>query len=196
MSETNTLRLLQSAIGRLDELGDRLNVAEKREARERREAQARADDAAYLKSRDHLMRVDRIGREYQARADAVLQPWGLRAPERQDGEPLDTYRHRLLRRAQKRLPEGDQWYGHDLSALRDDALTNVESQVYGAVRDAASRNDSVPEGEMREIVRVDAGGTKRHEFIGTTSFVKQLTRPGRRVVGFLQPRDTHGRATA
>jgi hypothetical protein len=43
---------------------------------------------------------------------------------------------------------------------------------------------TVPKGEIREVVKTDANGLKVRHFIGQESFVKQMGRPGRRVVSF------------
>ena len=53
----------------------------------------------------------------------------------------------------------------------------------------------VPPGELKKIERLDEYGKVRCvEFVGQESFVKQMTRPGRRVVKFLSPSDSFGRA--
>jgi hypothetical protein len=181
----NVAQLLQSATARMDELNDRLRAAEKRQQRELREARERNDAAQYLKSREHLMEVDARGREYQARADDALAPWGLRAPARQAGEPLIDYRRRLVRPVQKRLPTDDQWCGKSLDCVDDATFASIEEQIYATGKQAAYRPDSVPAGEMQSRERIDSNGQKIIEWIGRESFVKEMGRPGRRVTSFL-----------
>jgi hypothetical protein len=185
MTTSNTLRLLQHATSKLDELSHRIAGAEIREQRERREAQARADDAAYLTSREHLIDVQAAKREYQARADDALQPWGERAPPSIAGESINGYRRRLAGTLQQRLPEGDQLRRLDFDRLPQDAYDGFEPQLYPKVAAAADRPDSASAGELREVVRVDPkNGHKVHLFFGRESFVKEMGRPGRRVVSF------------
>jgi hypothetical protein len=145
----NVAQQLKAAYARMDDLKAQLADAERRQARELREARERNDAAQRFTSREHLMELDARGREYQSRADDVLQPWGVRAPARTDGEPLGDYRRRLARRVQKRLPEDDQWYGKSLVSLDDAGFNVVEDQIYAAAKQAAYRADSVPLGEMR-----------------------------------------------
>jgi hypothetical protein len=182
---SNAMQMLQRATAWMDELNHRLIAAEKRQKRELREARERNDAAQYLKSREHLMEVDARGREFQARADDVLSPWGVRAPPWCDGEPLGEYRRRLPCRVQKRLPEDDQWYGKSLDRLDDGTFVPIETQIYDAAKQAAYRADSVPAGEMKSRERIDSNGQKIIEWIGQRSFIHDFTLPGRRVRSFL-----------
>jgi hypothetical protein len=177
---------LKAAYDRMDDLKAQLADAERRQARELREARSRNDAAQHLTSREHLMALDERGREYQARADDTLAPWGIRAPARTDGEPLGDYRRRLVHRVQKRLPESDPWYGKDLGYLEGDAFTNVENQIYASGKQAAFRPDSAPPGGMRMVHKSlmnHAHGTvvPAIEFVGLRSFVHDFATPGRRV---------------
>src|SRR6516165_11056136 len=63
----NTKQLLERAVAKLDVLGHRIAAAEIRETQERKDAQARADAAAYLTSREHLLDVQAVQRECQRR---------------------------------------------------------------------------------------------------------------------------------
>jgi hypothetical protein len=119
---------------KLDELGHRLSIAEERERRDRREARARADAAAHLRSREHLMELDAVKRQYQARCDTALETWGLRAPPPVIDESVDDYRFRLVKSAQKRLPEGHRWRGQKLGQLWNNGFDNVETEIYRDVR--------------------------------------------------------------
>jgi hypothetical protein len=180
-----TADLLRHAVSRLVEPGHRLAAAEEREARERRDATARADEARYLRSREHLLDVQATARQYQARADDALQPWSLRAPAFVAGESLGDYRLRLARLAQRQLPEDDELRSLRLKTLPDDAYASLEPQIFAACKEAGNRPDSVAAGEMRQVERIDpANGQKVIEFLGQRSFIHDLKAPVRRVVGF------------
>jgi hypothetical protein len=136
-------------------------------------------------TREQLLRMQASARVYQARADSVFQEWGFAARAPTLGEDPQDYRRDLAVTAKRQLP-----YGHELRKIKlwklpKDAFEVVEPQVYNACRDAASRPDSVAPGEMREVTRINPqNGHKEIHFLGTTSFVKDFTRPGRRVTSF------------
>jgi hypothetical protein len=67
----------------------------------------------------------------------------------------------------------------------DDILDRIEPQVLRGVADSAFYTRAVPEGEMQRRVRYDSNGQKIIEWIGPTSFVKEMGLPGRRVRSFL-----------
>jgi hypothetical protein len=68
-----------------------------------------------------------------------------------------------------------------------------EPQIYRACTAAASRNDTVPQGQLREIKRVDPKtGHTEIRFYGQRSFVADLGRPGRRVLKFRTSDGTPG----
>jgi hypothetical protein len=192
----DTQRLLQRAASQLDELGHRLAAAEERAARETREAQARADDARYLTSREHLMELDARKRELQARADDALSTWGLTASPSYDGEPFENYRLRLAQDAQRRLPKGDEYRNINLRKIKNSdevAFTNFENAIYPRAKQAGTGTDSVAEGELRMVTRLNpVNGYKENLFYGKESFVKAMGRPGRRVYSFCTPRDPRG----
>jgi hypothetical protein len=141
-------------------------------------------------TREQLLQAQASARVYQARADSVFQEWGFRAPAPSLGQHPEDYRRDLAVMAKKQLP-----YGHELRKVKlwklpRDAFEVMEPQVYAACKQAASRPDSVAPGEMREVTRINPqNGHKEIHFLGTTSFVKEFTRPGRRVTSF---RTDHG----
>ena len=78
---------------------------------------------------------------------------------------------------------------------RSDALQALEPQLLRACVEEANNPAHVPVGELKKIERLDEYGKIRCvEFVGQESFVKQMTSPGRRVVKFLAPSDSYGRA--
>jgi hypothetical protein len=144
-------------------------------------------------TRDQLLQMQASARVYQARADSVFQEWGFRAPAPSFGQDAQDYRRDLAVMAKKQLP-----YGHELRKIKlwnlpRDVFETLEPQVYNACREAASRPDSVPPGEMREVVKINPqNGHKEIHFLGRDSFVKDFTRPGRRVVSFMHRYNTSG----
>lgn len=182
----DTVQQLRNALSRLDEMNHKMSALEEREQREAREARERADDARYLTSREHLLDLQAEKRKLQARADDALQPWGERAPMPRADESIHGYRHRLANTVQKRLPEGDEMRRLDFDHMPPDVYNAFEQQLYPKVAAAADRSDSVAADELREVTRIDPrNGHKVNLFFGRESFVKQFTRPGRRVVSFL-----------
>ena len=116
---------------------------------------------------------------YQARADSIFEAWGFRAPAPTLGEDPEDYRRNLAVMAKKQLPHGHELRKLKLWKMDKYVFGKFEPQIYSACRDAASRPDSVPPGEIREVVKIDPqNGHKEIHFIGTTSFVKDIGRPG------------------
>jgi hypothetical protein len=161
-----------------------LDRAEQREARARADSLGRASEARQLTSRENLMALQATARAYQARADASLDTWGIRAPGPVAGESLDDYRRNLLILAKKRLPEDHELRRITVRQLPSSALTVFEDQIYPACKQAAYRPDSVPVGELRQVEEVDANGLKIVKFVGQECFVKDPAygyRSGRKV---------------
>jgi hypothetical protein len=147
-------------------------------------------------TRDQLLQMQASARVYQARADSVFQEWGFRAPAPTIGQDPQDYRRDLAVMAKKQLP-----YGHELRKMKlwklpRDVFETFEPQIYNACREAANRPDSVPPGEMREIVKINPqNGHKEIHFLGRESFVTDPRyghRPGRQVVSFVHRYNTSG----
>jgi len=187
----NTKQLLERAVAKLDVLGHRIAAAEIREAQERKDAQARADSAAYLRSREHMLNLQAVQRECQRRADDALQPWGQRAPAPIAGESVDAYRLRLVSLVQERLPEGDEYREMPMRRTQrqsPEAFTNFENEIYPRARAAAERLDSVAHGEERAVTHNDpVNGHKSVTFLRRESFVTDFKAPIRYVRGFFTP---------
>jgi hypothetical protein len=144
-------------------------------------------------NREQLLQMQASARVYQARADSIFQEWGFRAPQPTLGQDPEDYRRDLAVMAKKQLP-----YGHELRKVKlwklpKDVFETFEPQVYSACREAAKRPDSIPPGEIREVVRINPqNGHKEIHFLGRESFVKDMGRPGRRVVSFMHRYNTSG----
>jgi hypothetical protein len=144
-------------------------------------------------TREQLLQAQASARVFQAKADSVFQEWGFRAPAPVIGQDPQDYRRDLAIMAKRQLPHGHELRKVKLWRLPRDVFETLEPQVYAACRDAASRPDSVPPGEMREVVRINPqNGHKEIHFLGRESFVKDFTRPGRRVVSFMHRYNTSG----
>jgi hypothetical protein len=148
-------------------------------------------------SYDQLMRMQASSRVYQERADNALQPWDQRAPAPTLGQDIASYRRDLAVKLKKQLPEGHELRKVQYRRLDDATLSAFEPQLYNAVQKEAYNPSTVPRGEYRRVTEVDANGLKIVKYIGQESFVKEFTRPGRRVLSFRTDQgfvDASGRA--
>jgi hypothetical protein len=120
--------------------------------------------------------------EAQAKADAVFNGFGKRAPRPLEGESLLDYRRRL---ASHLKPHSTQWKGVKFSLLPEAAFSIAETQVYADATNAASTPTDLADGELREVTRRDPRtNITTTVFYGRESFVKGLGRPPRRVASF------------
>ena len=118
----------------------------------------------------------------QARADAVFNGFGLRAPRPLEGETLIDYRRRL---ATKLKTHSTTWKNTKLSKLDEETFTPIESQIYADAEHAAANPVDLNAGELRMVQKVDpTTGVRTNNFYGKESFVKQMGRAGRRVASF------------
>jgi hypothetical protein len=146
--------------------------------------------------RQHALRVQRSLRTIQERADDCYQPWGFRAPGPTLGCDPDEYRRDLLIKAKRLLPGDNELRRVQVRQLPRSALSQFEDMIFAAAKAEAFRPDSVPDGEMRKVVRPTANGSEIIEWVGKTSFVKAMGRPGRKVLSFntaAGPMDSSGR---
>lgn len=151
---------------------------------------ARADELevlrqrlARLESRDSLSEDDEAAySDAQARADEVYSAFGKRAPKAQLGESLAGYRKRLITGLKQHSPE---WKDVKLSDVPSTMIDMAERRVYADALVAAQNPTDLGEGEMRQVVKVDPmTGMRRIMFYGKESFIKDFSRPGRRVAAF------------
>src|SRR5262249_4543008 len=125
-------------------------------------------------------------RKFQAFYDETLRKVGMKAPQPVLGETLNHYRRETLRTLKRTfLPPAHDLYKVNYRGLKADALQVFEPQLLSACVTEANNPAHVPSGELRKIEKLDEfGKVKTIEFVGQESFVKQMTRPGRRVVSF------------
>jgi hypothetical protein len=144
-------------------------------------------------SRDQAMRMQASARVYQERYDTALQPWDIRAPAPVLGQPIEEYRWKLARLAKHQLPEDHQLRKIQYRRLDTAVFDNFEPQLLQAVQRAAYDAASVPPGQFRKVTEIASDGMKIVKWVGQESFVKDMGRPGRRVVSFQTP---NGRVNA
>src|SRR6516165_6848137 len=125
-------------------------------------------------------------RKFQAYYDEVLRKVGMRAPQPVLGTTVNDYRRETLRNLKRTfLPQNHDLYQVQFRQLPADVLQVFEPQLLSAVVTEANNPAHVPPGELRKIEEMDEyGKVKTIKWIGQESFVKQMGRPGRRVVKF------------
>jgi hypothetical protein len=140
--------------------------------------------------------------EAQAWWDPLYQKLGTRARPPIEGEDHWQYRADMAMKAKNNLPVTYELVRNlQLRKLargkNKTAFVNFERQIHDAFGTYVVSVDSVPTGEMRAIEKHSSDGLKMTEWLGHECFVKSMTIPGRRVLGFLFPdgtyRNTNGR---
>jgi hypothetical protein len=125
---------------------------------------------------------------------------GVQVPQPKPGQDVNEYRADCLRTFKRTfLPQTHDMYKVNYRRLIADGnisiFNNFEPMLLEACKVEANNPAHVPRGELRKIEERDPYGQVRViKFIGQESFVKQMGRPGRRVVKFRQPVDWSGRA--
>jgi hypothetical protein len=137
-------------------------------------------------------------RQFQEYYDATLRKVGARAPQPTLGQSVNDYRRETLRNLKRTfLPPAHDLYQVQYRSLRSDALQALEPQLLQAVVQGAKNPVHVPPGELRKIEELDEfGKLKTIRWVGQESFVRAMSRPGRRVIGFTTDRgrfDASGR---
>src|SRR5262249_14600810 len=115
-----------------------------------------------------------------------LRQVGMRAPQPIRGQTTNDYRRETLRIIKRTfLPPAHDLYQVNYRGLRADALQALEPQLLQAAVIEANNPAHVPRGELKKLEEMDEYGKVRSiRYIDQESFVKQMGRPGRRVVGF------------
>ena len=183
-----------SAIARLDNTVTRLDSVIDARLRRVEDEQRREDAARADRARARYRADANDCREIAARYDGSFAAFGVETPPPRDGEDPDDFRCRLFRRLLKRLPDDHSLQGVDPTELPATALNNLEEQL---IRDAAaeganpSEANLPPDGSMISRTRVDDMNQRVTEWHGRDSFIKDFTRPGRKVLRLIDP--TSGR---
>jgi hypothetical protein len=129
-------------------------------------------------------------RRWQEHYQKEVEEIGLNIPSPTLGQSTNDYRRETMRLLKKTfIPPTHDLYKVNMRGLPADVLSEFEEMLLPACRTEAFNPLTVPRGEIREVVKTDANGLKVRHFIGQESFVKQMMRPGRRVISF---RTDHG----
>ena len=130
--------------------------------------------------------------EVAAKYLPAFEAFGERPPQPMADERPGAFRKRLFKTLQRRLPEGHEWSGVRADDLADPAArTEIERLVISAATAEGLKPSvsNLPEGREITRNRVDPEtGARATEFYSRSSFIKDLGRPGRRVVRLLDPR--------
>ena len=104
--------------------------------------------------------------ETRANYQEALQPFNRPVPQPFPEERNDEYRRRVLPILQNYAPGMQDVKVHD---ARGSAFDMIERQTFEAARREAQHPTQVPEGELREIKRLDQAGRVSYEFYGKPS---------------------------
>jgi hypothetical protein len=177
---------------RLDRFVDAKAAMEHRQWRQQERVRADALDEARIAQLEQARKHVDSCRKHQARYDSAYRGLGTDgAPPPHDGEYPGDFRRRLMRGLQDKLPASNQWANVDPDDLDKSAIGPIEAQVLEAA-EAEGKNPS-PENLPRDDsmiarVRTDPmSGARMTHFYGRESFIKSLSRPGRRVVRITNP---------
>jgi hypothetical protein len=113
-----------------------------------------------------------------------LQPFNRSAPKPFPEETRDEYRRRALPILQNYAPGMQDVKVHD---ARGTAFDMIEKQTFEAAAREARHPTQIPDGELREVKRLDQSGRVSYEFFGKASAWMNDFHPGRKkVVGIRQ----------
>jgi hypothetical protein len=160
---------------------------------ERAALEARADADRFInRVEERNRRRDEKQKKFQARYDSAYRAHGLAgAPPPGEGEDSERYRDRLAAGLQRRLPDGHALKDVDFGDLGYDVMRNLEPQLIAdAEAEAAepSLSNLPRDGSMVERHVTDsATGTRMNKFYGRESFIRQLSRPARRIARIINP---------
>jgi colicin import membrane protein len=179
--------------GRMD--GDEANMAEETAADRRADAVSRSELRVMQAQINRLATAAPRVRSAsdrdafataQSRADVAFRALGERADQPMVGEELVNYEIRLHRGLQRKLPKGNKWSGVELSTIAADsstfqiALDGIRADAYAAGLNPVD----LPMFQHREIKTESPGGHRVTSFVGTGTIFHQMSRPGRKVIGF------------
>jgi hypothetical protein len=142
------------------------------------------------RTREEEIELQRRLTGYQAKYDEVLAPMRRAAPAPRLGEGANSYRRRGLGLVQMFLPPDHELHGLSLANCKADALGALEPQILHAAREVArspsklaltpaARPDTL-DPNIKAVTSAD-GITTFHG----PSFVRAMSRPGRRVASFM-----------
>ena len=134
--------------------------------------------------------------QYQEYYQDALREVGIRVPSPKLGQTTREYRRETLHALKRSLLQNHELNNVDFRDLKNDALGVYEPQALKACVTERKNPKNILTGELKPIKVLDDFGRAKHtEFIGgyipkwdsQESFVRQLSRGGRRVVAFSRP---------
>ena len=139
----------------------------------------------------------------QVRFDEALSPFGERAPAPNAAADPADYRYDLMRLAKRKLGRDDDrpvpGFPHatvselarqKLSDCPDSVLDVVEPMLLAATKlqaEQPAHSTLPPAGQFVERFEADATGVRKTKFFGKESFIKAMSRAGRRVERIVDP---------
>jgi hypothetical protein len=129
--------------------------------------------------------------QFQVKYDSVLEPLKRSAAPPQQGIGVNEYRRQSLGFIQRFLPPDSKWRGVSLDGCKSDALNAIEPQILDEARLAATNPRMLAHTPAAKPDTLDPN-IKAVTLNGQTtfwgeSFVRAMSRPGRRVAGFYTP---------
>jgi hypothetical protein len=155
----------------------------------RLQQQFRADDAVEAEQeRDRLRRNAERCRQLQERYDTAFAHFGKRSPQPKADATPRSYRCDLFKTAAALLPRSDdltKLSRDELEDLPNGAFSNFERDLLERLAAEGDPENTPADGSLIARHRVDdATGMRMTEYFGRESFVKDFTRPGRRLFSF------------
>ena len=145
-----------------------------------------------MRNQEYERELQRRLTVFQARYDAVLEPFGRRAPAPRMGQGANSYQREGLGYIQQFVHSDSPWKGVSLDGMKADALVVANEEILADAMVTASdprlmattppaRPD--PMDPNIKAVKVVRGGKEFTEFYGE-HFVRGMSQKGRRVVGW------------
>jgi hypothetical protein len=126
---------------------------------------------------------------FQAAYDQFFEPLKRSAPVPQQGQSVNSYRRNTLTYLQNFLPPSSEWKNVSLENCMADSLNAIEPQILREARYAATRPSLLAHTPAAKVDSLDpdikAVTLNNVTTYWDQSFVKNMGRAGRRVVGFM-----------
>ncbi len=133
-----------------------------------------------------------VARRWQEWFDTQLAPIGVKAPPPTLGQSVDSYKRETYRALKHSyLPPAHELYKPNYRGMPADALDALGPQLLQACVAEYQNPAHLEPGELRPIKKTDpATGRTWTDWIGRHNFVRNMMRPGRKVVQIITD---HGR---
>jgi hypothetical protein len=112
----------------------------------------------------------------------VFDPSGRPTPTYLDTDNPDHYTKMLMDAARSLVPKDMQEV--EVKDLYGSALKHYRQRFFDSARDEAQRPTNIPEGELRQVTKHDAGGRPFYEFYGSAgAWMKDFGQDKKRLAG-------------